>query len=81
MGKIKDFIFKSNRLKHFLLGIPCGLLANDWYAVEYCGFGVGSAMEFKDHQYGGKFDVVDILFTAAGFNIGYLLRWLFIKIL
>lgn len=71
MKKFLKSLIDVSRLKHLGLGILCGTLSDSWYATEYCGFGVGGALEFKDKCYGGKFDVIDIAFTVIGFNIGY----------
>lgn len=78
---IIDWLKMSNRYKHLLLGIVFGTIANDWYCLEYGAVGVSLAMEFKDGQWGGKPDVFDFLLTLIGFNIGYLIRVLCLKIL
>ena len=80
MRKIWEWLTGSNRLKHFAGGYIIGLFSDDWYCAEYAGACVGGAMEFKDHQWGGKPDVVDFLFTVAGANAGYLTRTLIISI-
>lgn len=54
----------SNRMKHFLYAIPCGLLT-----ILFVG-GLAIGMEFKDKQYGGKWDWLDILATLLGGLIG-----------
>ena len=50
-----SWLTESNRLKHFLYAIPCGLLG----IMLVVGLAVG--MEFKDKMYGNKFDFLDIL--------------------
>ena len=55
----------SNRMKHFLYAIPCGVLFSILFV---CGLAAG--MEFKDKQWGGKWDWLDILATLLGGLIG-----------
>lgn len=81
MKKIIDWLFASNRMKHYGLGAVYGLGADDWYCAVYGGLGVSGALEFKDYQHGGKPDVIDFLFTFAGVMTGYGLRVLFLKTL
>lgn len=52
---------ESNRQKHLLYAIPIGFLCTI-LAVLGCAFG----MEFKDKQYGGEFDWLDIAATMIG---------------
>ena len=49
---------ESNRQKHLLYAIPIGLVFTI-LAVLGCAFG----MEFKDKEYGDKFDWLDIAAT------------------
>ena len=51
----------SDRLKHFLYAIPCEVLLT----IQFVG-GLTAGMEFKDKQYGGKWDWLDILATLLG---------------
>lgn len=67
---------ESNRIKHLLYAIPIGFLFTI-LAVLGCAFG----MEFKDRQYGNKFDWLDIAATMIGGVIGQLLFILVICIL
>lgn len=60
---------ESNRQKHLLYAIPIGLIFTI-LAVLGCAFG----MEFKDKQYGGKFDWLDIAATMIGGAIGQLIQ-------
>ena len=60
-----NWLNESNRLKHLLYAIPIGLILTI-LAVIGCAFG----MEFKDYQYGNKFDWLDILATLIGGVIG-----------
>ena len=60
---------ESNRIKHLLYAIPIGFICTI-LAVLGCAFG----MEFKDKQYGGKFDWLDIAATMIGGAIGQVLQ-------
>lgn len=60
---------ESNRPKHLLYAIPIGLVFTI-LAVLGCAFG----MEFKDKQYGGKFDWLDIVATMIGGLIGQIIQ-------
>ena len=72
MSWIKD----SNRPKHLLYAIPIGLVFTI-LAVIGCAFG----MEFKDKEYGNKFDWLDIAATMIGGAIGQLLQIIIILII
>lgn len=67
---------ESNRSKHLLYAIPIGLVFTI-LAVLGCAFG----MEFKDKQYGDKFDWLDIAATMIGGAIGQLLQIIIILII
>lgn len=67
---------ESNRTKHLLYAIPIGLVFTI-LAVLGCAFG----MEFKDKQYGGKFDWLDIAATMLGGVIGQLFQIILILLL
>ena len=58
-----QWLKESNRYKHLLYAIPIGLILTI-LAVIGCAFG----LEFKDYQYGNKFDWLDI--ASFTFNIG-----------
>lgn len=64
-----NWLKESNRYKHLLYAIPIGLILTI-LAVIGCAFG----MEFKDWQYGNKFDWLDILATLIGGIIGQILQ-------
>lgn len=55
----------SNRDKHFLYAIPCGLLGTILFAA-----GIATGMEFKDKLYGNKFDWLDWTATMLGGLVG-----------
>ena len=67
------WIKESNRPKHLLYAIPIGMVFTI-LAVLGCAFG----MEFKDKQYGNKFDWLDIAATMIGGLIGQIIQILVI---
>ena len=67
---------ESNRQKHLLYAIPIRLVFTI-LAVLGCAFG----MEFKDKEYGDKFDWLDIAATMIGGAIGQLLQIIIILII
>lgn len=67
---------ESNRQKHLLYAIPIGLVFTI-LAVLGCAFG----MEFKDKEYGDKFDWLDVAATMIGGAIGQLLQIIIILII
>lgn len=56
---------ESNRPKHFLYAIPVALVGTILMAI-----GVAVGMEWKDRQWGGKFDWLDLIATVAGGLVG-----------
>lgn len=56
---------ESNRDKHFLYAIPCGLIGTELFVA-----GLATGMEFKDKLYCNKWDWIDWLMTMAGGLIG-----------
>lgn len=67
---------ESNRQKYLLYAIPIGLVFTI-LAVLGCAFG----REFKDKEYGNKFDLLDIAATMIGGAIGQLLQIIIILII
>ena len=67
---------ESNRQKHLLYAIPIGLVFTI-LAVLGCAFG----MEFKDKEYGDKFDWLDVAATMIGGAIGQFLQIIIILII
>lgn len=67
---------ESNRMKHFLYAIPIGLVFTI-LAVLGCAFG----MEFKDKQYGRKFDWLDIAAAMLGGLVGQVIQIIIILLL
>lgn len=60
---------ESNRWKHFLYAIPIGLILTVLAAI-----GVAGGMEFKDYEYGNKWDWLDFFCTIGGGLVGQLLQ-------
>ena len=71
-----NWLKESNRIKHLLYAIPIGLVFTI-LAVLGCAFG----MEFKDKQYGNKFDWLDIAATMIGGAIGQVLQIILIMLI
>lgn len=71
-----SWIRESNRDKHLLYAIPIGFVFTI-LAVIGCAFG----MEFKDKQWGGKFDWLDLVATLIGGAIGQALQILLIVLI
>ena len=63
------WLLKSNRKRHLLYAIPAAFIGTILYST-----GLAFGMEFKDKQYGGKFDWLDIAATMIGGIIGQLLQ-------
>lgn len=63
------WMFRSNRLKHFLYAIPCAMILTFLFVI---GLAVG--MEFKDRAWGGKWDWLDLISTLLGGLIGQALQ-------
>ena len=60
---------ESNRDKHFLYAIPSAFIGTILFVA-----GLAAGMEFKDKQYGSKFDWLDIAATFLGGLIGQILQ-------
>ena len=71
-----SWLKESNRTKHLLYAIPIGFILTI-LAVIGCAFG----MEFKDKQYGGSFDWLDIRATMIGGLIGQILQLILLFII
>lgn len=66
MRRALDWWKESNRWKHLVYAIPCGVVLGWEFSV---GLAVG--MEFKDKLWGGKPDFIDYLLTCLGGLIGW----------
>lgn len=64
-----NWFMSSNRWKHFLLAVPLGLAF-----TLLCVLGCASGMEFKDRQWGGRWDWLDWLATMLGGLVGQALQ-------
>ena len=67
------WLTESNRQKHLLYAIPRGFIGTILFVL-----GLALGMEFKDKEYGGKFDWLDISATMIGGIVGQLIQALFI---
>lgn len=70
------WILESDRDKHFIYAIPCAL----FFTILFVA-GLASGMEFKDKQYGNKWDWLDWLATILGGLVGQSWQILFIWLL
>lgn len=66
MRRALDWWKASNRWKHLVYAIPCGVVLGWEFTV---GLAVG--MEFKDKLWGGKLDFIDYFLTCLGGLIGW----------
>lgn len=64
-----SWITESNRMKHFCFAMPIG-----FFLTILCVLGVASGMEFKDRQWGGKWDWLDWMATMLGGLVGQALQ-------
>lgn len=80
MKKIINWLKQSNRGKHLIGGFGIGLLSNDLYCAGLAGIGVASALEFKDTQWGGKWDWIDWGLTVCGVAAGFAVRMALINL-
>lgn len=76
MCKLIDFLRESNRWKHLLGGFVLGL-----FLTVLCALGCAGGMEFKDRQWGGRWDWVDFALTVAGGLIGQAVQVLVIYLI
>lgn len=67
------WLTESNRNRHLLYAIPAAFIGTILFAT---GLAVG--MEFKDKQWGGKWDQLDLIATLIGGVIGQILQILLI---
>lgn len=70
-----NWLLESNRLKHLLFAIPCGLFLTILFVL-----GLALGMEFKDKQYSNEFDWLDVAATMIGGTIGQIIMLLIIFI-
>lgn len=63
------WLSESNRDKHLLYAIPIAIV----FSI-LCVLGVATGLEFKDKQYGNKYDWLDWLATMIGGIIGQIIQ-------
>ena len=71
-----QWLKESNRLKHLYYAVPIALVLTILGAI-----GVAFGLEFKDKEYGNKFDWLDILATILGGVIGQIIQIILILII
>lgn len=64
-----SWLSESNRMKHLKYAIPVALIF-----TILCVLGLATGLEFKDKQYGNKFDWLDWAATMLGGIIGQTLQ-------
>ena len=74
--KVFNWLKQSNRPKHLLYAIPAAFIGTILFST-----GLAFGMEFKDKQYGGKFDWLDIATTMIGGLIGQALQLIVILLI
>lgn len=67
------WIKESNRWKHLIGGFILGLVL-----TILCAIGCAGGMEFKDKQWGGRWDWLDFLATVIGGVLGQAVQVLII---
>lgn len=70
---MKCWLLESNREKHLIGGFFLGL-----FLTFLCALGCAGGMEFKDRQWGGRWDWLDFIATCLGGLIGQALQILII---
>lgn len=71
-----SWLKESNRPKHLFYAIPAAFIGTILFAA-----GLAIGMEFKDRQYGNKFDWLDIAATMIGGVVGQILQIILILLL
>lgn len=71
-----DWFLESNRWRHFLYAIPIGAIF-----TILCVLGVASGMEFKDKQWGGKWDWLDWTVTILGGIVGQIIPFIIYRVM
>lgn len=66
--KKRCWLTESNRMSHFLLAIPVGLFLTILTVI-----GLATGMEFKDREWGGRWDWLDWTATVLGGFIGQII--------
>ena len=64
-----NILTTSNRHLHLLFSFLIALVS--WEAA----IGAGITKEYADYKWGGKFDLMDLLFDAIGIGLGVLAKY------
>lgn len=70
MNRILIWFKTSHRWQHLAGGFVIGLIAGSNRSAIIAGVGIASALEFKDKEWGGRWDWIDWGLTVAGTAIG-----------
>lgn len=70
------WLLESNRPKHLLYAIPAAFIGTILFST-----GLAFGMEFKDKQYGNKFDWLDIAATEIGGVVGQVLQFIVLLVI
>lgn len=68
--RLLEWFRRSHRWQHLAGGFAVGVSFG--FGAAVC---VAGAMEFKDHQWGGKPEWIDFGLTCVGGALGGLIRW------
>lgn len=74
MKKIIEWLKKSHRWMHLLIGLLIGFGAMSVYCAAYAGIGVAVTSELKDKLWGGLWDWIDFILTIVGVAMGYVIH-------
>ena len=81
LSDLLTWLDDSHHWQHLLGGAVIGFGADDEFCAIYAGSIVAAALEFKDKQWGGKWDWIDWGCTVAGGLIGQGLQILIIYLM
>jgi hypothetical protein len=76
LAHLFHWVTESNRLKHIKFGFYAGLCGTIFAAI-----GAGLAAEYKDKQYGNKFDWFDTAATIIGGMFGQAVQLLILFVI
>ena len=75
MERIFNFLRKSNRYKHLIVGFLVGILALSGFNAVYAAIVAASCLELKDKLHGCMWDWIDWLITLFGGCMAAVLYW------
>ena len=81
MNKLLNWFTTSNRHLHILGGVLMGLFSDGVYCTAYATILTASALEFKDVQWGGRWDWVDWGMTLLGGTLGFGLQTIILTLI